>query len=236
MGSLFAGLEEKTAELSPGQWGLAFHNKSMQTLAAAGNRSDFFFGSEVEFTIIGQLHATFILAEIKAGLLVVDQHVAHERIIYERLAAAPRGREAAQMLMQPLSLHLTAGEEDILIRKILLLNDLGFILERFGPRQYVLRSVPAGQPVDQAMFREMLERLGEEGEGGDPEAARQALLIMTSCKRAVKANTPLGEQEMRALLEGLRETRHPMTCPHGRPILYLLPYHRLLQAFGRSSG
>jgi DNA mismatch repair protein MutL len=236
MGSLFAGLEEKTAELLPGQWGLAFHNKNMQALAAAGSRSDFFFGPDVEFTIIGQLHATFILAEIKAGLLVVDQHVAHERIIYERLAAAARRREAAQMLMQPLSLNLTAGEEDVLIRKILLLNDLGFILERFGPRQYVLRSVPAGQPVDQAMFRELLERLGEEGEGGDPEAARQALLIMTSCKRAVKANTPLGAQEMRALLEGLRETRHPMTCPHGRPILYLLPYHRLLQAFGRSSG
>jgi DNA mismatch repair protein MutL len=232
---LFAGLEEKTAGLLPGQWGLAFHNRSMQALAAAGSPADFFFGPEVEFTVLGQLHATFILAEIRAGLLVVDQHVAHERILYEQLTASVRPKEAAQMLLQPLPLNLTTGEEEILISKILLLNDLGFIVERFGPRQYVLRSVPVDQAVDQAMFRDLLEQLGGEGRGGSLDEARQALLIMASCKRAVKANTPLSFQEMDALLKGLRETRHPMTCPHGRPIMYLLPYRRLLQAFGRSA-
>ncbi len=233
---LFAGLEEKTAELLPGQWGVSSHNKSMQALANDWRRSDFFFGPDVEFTVIGQLHATFILAEVKAGLLVVDQHVAHERIIYERLLAKARQQEtAAQMLMQPISLNLTTGEEEILIRHILLLNDLGLIVERFGPRQYVLRSVPAGQTMDQAMFRELLEKLAEGGPGSDPEQAKQALLIMASCKSAVKANTPLSQQEMAALLKGLQQTSHPMTCPHGRPIMYLLPYQRLIQAFGRSS-
>lgn len=234
--NLFAGLEEKTAGLLPGQWGVSSHNKSMQALAADWRRADFFFGPDVEFTIIGQLHATFILAEVKAGLLVVDQHVAHERIIYERLLAKFRQKEtAAQMLMQPISLNLTTGEEEVLIRHILLLNDLGLIVERFGPRQYVLRSVPAGQTMDQSMFRELLEKLAEGGGGNDLEQAKQALLIMASCKSAVKANTLLNRQEMAALLKGLQQTCHPMTCPHGRPIMYLLPYHRLIQAFGRSS-
>lgn len=234
--NLFAGLEEKTAGLLPGQWGVSSHNKSMQALAADWRREDFFFGPDVEFTIIGQLHATFILAEVKAGLLVVDQHVAHERIIYERLLTKSRQKEtAAQMLMQPISLSLTTGEEEVLIRHILLLNDLGLIVERFGPRQYVLRSVPAGQTMDQSMFRELLEKLAEGGGGNDLEQAKQALLIMASCKSAVKANTVLSRQEMAALLGGLQQTCHPMTCPHGRPIMYLLPYHRLIQAFGRSS-
>jgi DNA mismatch repair protein MutL len=139
------------------------------------------------------------------------------------------------MLMLPLTLHLTTGEEEVLIRHILILNDLGVIVERFGPRTYVLRSAPAGQTMDEAVFRELLEKLAAAGSRNSLEDARQALLVMTSCKTAVKANTVLSMEEMAGLLKGLQQTSHPMTCPHGRPIMYLLPYHRLLHAFGRSS-
>ncbi|MDR1194220.1 MAG: DNA mismatch repair endonuclease MutL [Peptococcaceae bacterium] len=234
MGSLFAALEARATALPPGQWGVNAHNRSLRALLDESRPEDFFFGPDIAFRVIGQLRATFILAETAAGLLVADQHVAHERILYERLLAAAGEKESAQMLLTPIQLRLTLGEEETLIRHILLLNDLGLIAERFGSREYLLRSSPAGRPIDEAMFKELLEKLAAEGKGSGPAEARQALLVMQSCKGAVKANTVLSLAEMTALLAGLQKTAHPMTCPHGRPILYLLPYHRLLRAFGRS--
>lgn len=220
---------------APAQWGVNEHNQSLRALAANQKPDGFSFGPGIEFTVVGQLHGTFILAEVADGLLIVDQHVAHERILYEGLSAKSALRESAQMLMQPISVNLTTGEEEILIQNIVTLNDLGFVLERFGSRQYLIRSEPAGQSVDQFMFKELLEQIGDKGRGTSVEYARQALLTMNACKAAVKANTPLDVSEMNALLAGLRTTEYPMTCPHGRPIMYLLPYRRLIQAFGRSS-
>jgi DNA mismatch repair protein MutL len=85
------------------------------------------------------------------------------------------------------------------------------------------------------MIRELLDMMGNENEAPGVEQARQALLVMNSCKAAVKANTPLTADEMTLLLRKLQFTGYPMTCPHGRPIIYVLPYRRLIQAFGRSS-
>ena len=231
---LRAGVEN--AEAAPqGQWGIETHTRSIQALAAGGQPGDFFFGPQVSFTVIGQLHATFILAELKAGLLLADQHVVHERILYEEMAEKAGEKQNAQMLMQPLSIQLTTSEEETMIRKVLLLHDLGLIFERFGPRQYLLRGEPPGYAMDQAMVRELLEILGTEGEGKSIEETKQALLVMRACKAAVKANTVLSLAEMTLLLKRLQETAHPMTCPHGRPILYLLPYPRLIRAFGRAT-
>jgi len=225
---------EKTKNLLREQWGVESHNKSLRALAGDQRAEDFAFGPHTAFTILAQLHNTFILAQTGAGLLVADQHVAHERIIYETLMAKAEDKRPAQMLVQPVYLNLTSAEEEALVRNILLLDDLGLVLERFGARQYVLRSEPAGQSMDQAMFVELLESLGEGSGAGRLDAAREALYVMSACKGAVKANTPLSAQEMQSLLLGLQRTMHPMTCPHGRPILYLLPYRRLLQAFGRA--
>ena len=170
---------------------------------------------------------------------MVDQHVAHERILYERLTAKEEalelGVKAAQMLALPVSVTLTSMEEEILVKNIMTLNDMGLILERFGPREYVIRSLPAGQrSLAPDMFKDLLAQLAEAGGRVEAQEARQRLLVMMSCKQAVKANTRLSEEEMLALLTGLQKTSHPMTCPHGRPIMYLLPFNRLLRAFGRS--
>ena len=217
------------------QWGVETHTRSIRALAAGEQPGDFFFGPQVSFTVIGQLHATFILAELKAGLLLADQHVVHERVLYEEMAEKAGEKQNAQMLMQPLSIQLTASEEETMIQKILLLHDLGLIFERFGPRQYLLRGEPPGCSMDQRMVRELLEILGTEGEGKSIEETKQALLVMNACKAAVKANTILNLAEMTLLLKKLQQTAHPMTCPHGRPILYLLPYPRLIRAFGRAT-
>lgn len=232
-------LDDKSPEETKNKWGVAVHTETLRQMARAAEPEDFFFGPEISFSIIGQLHDTFILAEVDSGLLVVDQHVAHERILYERLTAKEEtlelGVKAAQMLALPVSVTLTSMEEEILVKNIMTLNDMGLILERFGPREYVIRSLPAGQrSLAPDMFKDLLAQLAEAGGRVEAQEARQRLLVMMSCKQAVKANTRLSEEEMLALLTGLQKTSHPMTCPHGRPIMYLLPFNRLLRAFGRS--
>lgn len=218
--------------------GPAAHTAALKTFAGnALNPEDFVFDMNTAFQVIGQLHDTFILAETAAGLMIIDQHVAHERVLYEKLLAEHQDALIpAQMLLSPLPLQLTDAEEDALVRNIMVLSDLGMIVERFGPRDYVLRSAPAGQTeLSEAFFKDLLEQLAERPGAMRPEDVRQSLLIMMSCKGAVKANQPLTMKEMENLLMQLQQTRHPMTCPHGRPIIYMLPYHRLLRAFGRSS-
>lgn len=233
-------LEDKSPEETKHKWGVAVHTKTLQQMARAVRPEDFCFRREVSFRVIGQLHDTFILAEVEAGLLIVDQHVAHERILYETFLAREeeqenQGTKAAQLLAIPVSVNLTSLEEEILVKNIMVLNDMGLILERFGPRSYLIRSLPAGQKsLDGDMFKDLLAQLAEAGGKTEAREARDRLLVMMSCKQAVKANTPLSEKEMLALLQGLQKCRHPMTCPHGRPIMYLLPFNRLLSAFGRS--
>lgn len=218
--------------------GPAAHTAALKAFAGSTvNPEDFIFDEKIRFQVIGQLHNTFILAETAAGLLMIDQHVAHERIIYERLMAEhEHAAIPAQMLLTPMTLRLTEAEEEVLIRNIMALSDMGLIIERFGPREYILRSAPTGQTdISEAFFKDFLEQLAERPSSLHPVDARQSLLIMMSCKSAIKANQPLTLQEMETLLVQLQKTRHPMTCPHGRPILYIMPYHRLLRAFGRSS-
>ena len=215
-------------------WGVEKHNAFLNSLAREQARGDFVFDKRVNFKVLGQLKDTFILAQTDEGLLIADQHVVHERIIYEELLKRNGQNAPAQMLIKPIRLDLTTGEEECLIQNIISLSDSGLVFERFGPRQYLLRSEPAGYSVDEIMIRELLETLDGEKKVDPIASARQALMIMSACKAAVKANTSLTNGEMTALLRGLRETMYPMTCPHGRPIMYLLPYKRLIQAFGRA--
>jgi len=227
-------LTAKARHTSPGQWGEKSHTQSLQGLAADSTAEGFSFRPETEFHVLGQLRRCFILAEVSEGLLLVDQHVAHERILFDEMSAGGSAKEAAQMLLQPLSVDLTTAQEDTLVRHILLLSELGFVLERFGPRRYLIRAEPAGQAVDESMFKDLLVQLGDTPGEGDPQETRRALLVMSACKQAVKANTVLRHEEMHTLLAALRQTRYPMICPHGRPVLILLPYKRMIRAFGRS--
>jgi DNA mismatch repair protein MutL len=198
---------------------------------------EFDFGPEMTYKIIGQLHRTFILAETPIGLMIIDQHVAHERVLYEQLLEKHQGASLpAQMLLTPLTLNLTISEEETLIKNIMVLNELGIIVERFGQRSYILRSAPMGQAdITPDFFKDFLATLNDEPNQVGQVNPRDALLVMMSCKAAIKANQLLSLQEMEALLRQLQQTKHPMTCPHGRPIIYLLPFNRLLRAFGRSS-
>jgi DNA mismatch repair protein MutL len=185
---------------------------------------------------IGQLRNMFILAEGDTGLYILDQHVVHERILYEQFERKhENGALEAQMLLTPISLELTVLEEELLLKHLPLLEDFGVIIEPFGARHYLLRSAPSGLDKDpEVFFRDFMEEMEADASARKPADAKRNLLISLSCKKAVKAHWTLTLQEMQSLLDQLRLTRFPLICPHGRPILYELPYARLLQIFGRN--
>jgi DNA mismatch repair ATPase MutL len=184
---------------------------------------------------IGQLRNMFILAEGNAGLYILDQHVVHERILYERFERKhEQGALEAQMLLTPVSVELTVMEEELLLEQLPLLEDFGVIIEPFGVRHYLIRSTPVGMDKEpEVFFRDFLEELEVETTNRKPLDAKRGLLISLSCKKAVKAHWTLSLQEMQSLIDQLRLTQFPLICPHGRPILYELPYARLLHIFGR---
>lgn len=188
-----------------------------------------------ELRIIGQLKATFILAEGEEGLFIIDQHVAHERVIFDRLIKEAReGNIGSQVLLNPITLNLNLLEEEILLEHILALTDLGLILEHFGPHTYLLRAVPACLQSDsQEFFYEVLQELENKSKKLSAADIKKRFLITTSCKSAVKANQKLTPEAMKQLLDDLVKTENPLTCPHGRPIIYKITNHELLKAFQR---
>lgn len=185
--------------------------------------------------VIGQMSATFILAEGEEGLYIIDQHVAHERILFEELEKkAALGPLSAQALLIPLTLELSNLEEEILLEHILPLTELGIVLEHFGPRCYLIRAVPAGVEGDAKDFvLSLLHSLENQAKNITPADVRREFLITASCKGAVKARQKLSWQEMDRLIRDLGTTINPLTCPHGRPVIYKITHHQLLRAFRR---
>jgi len=185
--------------------------------------------------VIGQLSRTFILAEGEEGLYVIDQHVAHERVLFEQLLnEADQGKLNSQVLLTPCPLELTLLEEELLIQHILALHDLGLVIEHFGPRTYLIRAVPTIVKEDPADFLlSLLQQLEKEGEGCSPSDLKREVLITASCKGAVKAGDKLSDEAILRLVEDLRQCNSPLTCPHGRPIVYKITHNDLLKAFRR---
>lgn len=182
--------------------------------------------------VLGQLGRTYIIAEGPEGMYLIDQHAAHERVLYERLLGE-RAKMAvsSQRLLEPLTLDLGPEEAALIEEKLETLRSWGFDLELFGGQTYLLRAVPAilkGGDLSQAV-REMID-----------EASRQAgrweeeLVISLACHGAVRAGQTMSDKEMRELVRQLEETSSPRTCPHGRPTMIHLSAEQLEKEFGRS--
>ncbi|MDQ7828267.1 MAG: DNA mismatch repair endonuclease MutL [Armatimonadota bacterium] len=169
--------------------------------------------------LLGQVHATYLLAEDARGVVLVDQHAAHERVLYERLLeGARRGRGATQLLAVPVTVDLSPREEGVLAEFLAAAPALGFDVEEFGRGTLLVRGVPAalaGRPVE-PLVRAALEALADPG-GGD-EALRR-LAIATACHTAVRSGDVLTPEAATALLRDLAATEDPYTCFHGRPTM-----------------
>ena len=190
-----------------------------------------------EAEILGQLERTYIVARVPEGLLLLDQHAAHERVIYERLADAVDrdGQVERQGLVVPVPVTLGSQEAHVLEESLEAVGRLGFQVERFGPNAFVVRSVPrfvsAGE-VERLVQDVIADLVAEKGLQNWRKRV-DSLLVLVTCHSAVRRGHDLGEAEMRALLADLARTREPMVCPHGRPTLVLISSRRMAHLFRR---
>jgi DNA mismatch repair protein MutL len=185
-----------------------------------------------ELRILGQIALTYIICEGRAGLYLVDQHAAHERVLLERLEADVARGGRSQLLLDPVVVGLPRVLRAAADEYVATLHELGFEAELFGDADVVVRSVPAAlRPQDlDRVLRETHEALDEEGASPD---WRHRLAVLFSCKTAVKAGQRLEVGEMQALLQQLDETTLCATCSHGRPTAILLSHSQLEREFGR---
>ncbi len=189
-----------------------------------------------EFEPLGQLDRSFIIMQGKQGILVVDQHVAHERILYERFREAAKNRKVeVQKLLFPLPLELSPEETETLMPHLARLLDLGLELEPFGKNEFLLRSVPAilKNGDHERLVREAIEALPREAFDDVLNEKYVDVLIMMSCRNAIKVNHALNLDQIRKLISDLEQTSMPYTCPHGRPISLLFDMDDILKKFLR---
>ncbi len=183
--------------------------------------------------VLGQIWQTYITAEGPDGLYLIDQHAAHERVLYERLKAERARREVSnQQLLTPLTLDLPPRQAAILSSRLEELAELGFEIEPFGGETFLVRAVPA-MLVEGDIAQTVADIVDELAEGGQVEALEEKALITLVCHSAVRAGKVLALEEMRDLIRQLEETDQPRTCPHGRPTMIHLSADNLARQFGR---
>ena len=185
---------------------------------------------------MGQIHDSFIIAAGRDGLWIIDQHVAHERILFERvLAARGRGAPETQGLLMPIVIQLTAAQQIEYARIGDELNSMGFDTEPFGNRTIAVKSAPAGigaADIEKVIF-EILEIAERELRKASIADLRRAIAASIACRAAIKINTRLDPAKMEWLLRELAATSSPMSCPHGRPIALRYPTRDILKNFQR---
>lgn len=185
---------------------------------------------------LGQLHDSFIVAAGRDGLWIVDQHVAHERILFEQiLRSRASGRMEMQRLLMPIVVELTPAQQVEFARIASELQASGFDAEPFGQRTVAVKAAPAGvaaADVEKILF-EILETAEQEPRGLSLNDLRRVVAASIACRAAIKVNTPLERSKMEWLLAALAATDCPMSCPHGRPVALCYANRDILRGFHR---
>ena len=184
---------------------------------------------------LGQIDNTYIAAGGNDGLYLVDQHAAHERVLYEELLDRFGTAGYIQELLLPVNLQLNHQDAQQLLANIITFTELGFIIEHFGGDSFLLRGVPGvikkGQ--EKKIFLDLLDYFSLYQHKITGRELREQLIITMACKAAIKANQRLGPEEMTALLKSLAAARAPYTCPHGRPTVVHMTNYELQKKFKR---
>jgi DNA mismatch repair protein MutL len=185
---------------------------------------------------LGQLHDSFIIAAGRDGLWIIDQHVAHERILFEQvLRQRAAGNIEVQQLLMPLVIQLTGGQQFEYARIADELNAYGFDTEPFGQRTIAIKAAPAGVgagDIEKIIF-EILEIAETELRSASLDEIRRNVCASIACRAAIKINTKLEPKKIEWLLRALAECEFPMTCPHGRPIALRYSTKDILKSFHR---
>ena len=185
--------------------------------------------------IIGQLFDTYWLVEYHDNLYIIDQHAAHEKILYERTMASLQKREyTSQMIDPPIILSLNSSEQLKLEQYMEHFTSIGFEIEPFGGKEYAVRAVPANlfSVAKRELLMEMIDDLAEGNGSGTPDLINERVATM-SCKAAVKGNHTLSFAEADKLIDELLELKNPYACPHGRPTIISMSKYELERKFKR---
>ncbi|HKQ50931.1 MAG TPA: hypothetical protein VJT74_01090, partial [Pyrinomonadaceae bacterium] len=186
---------------------------------------------------LGQLEESFIIATDDEGLLLIDQHVAHERILFDKYRRLESARPAeSQNLLLPETFDLTPAQAAAFDTVAEELEAYGFGLMRLSGRTVAVRAVPADLPPGEArnMLTEVLDTVDAEKRGAARATLRDEIAASLACRAAIKINTPLATEKMRWLIDRLLLTSSPTTCPHGRPVILRLATRDIEKGFHRS--
>lgn len=186
--------------------------------------------------MVGQLKGTYLVVERDEGVMIVDQHAAHERILYERLKRSLQGKKASQQpFLIPQPIEVKREEKELLIEYRTELSAVGLALEEFGERTVTVTSIPSflqGEDLP-SLLEALSEELAERGKGDTIEHVLDRICVFLACRGAVKANRRLQEEEVRALLREWEAFAQPATCPHGRPLFVQWSWRELEGWFRR---
>ena len=191
---------------------------------------------------IGQVALCYIVAQSENDLYLIDQHAAHERILFDKLSSYAGNIPAQQLLIHRI-LHFDSRESLVVEKYLELFAELGFGMELAGQNEFRLMEIPADASDADAeeMMREIISSLPEDSNFADEERRadisrniRQSVLAITACRAAIKAGQKLGEKQMQILLDDLSKTPNPYTCPHGRPTIIKFSADDLAKMFKRT--
>ncbi len=189
-----------------------------------------------QLEIVGQIHGTYIVAQMEDGFYLIDQHAAQERIKYEyfKEKVGEVNANERQALLMPLTFHYAADEALILKESMTALEEVGVFLEEFGHASFVIREYPTWFPKgeEQEVIEELIEQVLKTRKT-DIKKLREDAAIMMSCKKSIKANHFLNKEQMERLITDLRAVENPFTCPHGRPVLVHFTTYEVEKMFKR---
>jgi DNA mismatch repair protein MutL len=191
----------------------------------------------VPLRLIGVVGQLYVVLESDRGMVLLDQHAAHERILFEQmLRRLEQGTAPSQRLLLPETIELSPRDAQFLREQLSSLTRLGVGLSEFGDRTFLLDALPPFVRVADArrFVVELIDDLKATGEAVNSLRLAEQTVAKTVCRHAVKANDPLAEQELENLVTDLRHCTMPYTCPHGRPTLIEMSYHELEKKFGRT--
>jgi DNA mismatch repair protein MutL len=185
---------------------------------------------------LGQLDESFIIATDEQGLLLIDQHVAHERVLFDKYRALEAARQSdSQQLLVPETFDLTPAQTAVFDNLAPELENYGFELMRLSGRTVAIKATPADLPAGEArnMLSELLDTVDAEKKDSARETLRDEIAASLACHAAIKVNMPLAPEKMRWLIDRLLQTSSPTTCPHGRPVILRLTRRDILKGFHR---
>ena len=188
----------------------------------------------LDLRFLGQLMKSYILTEDDEGLVLIDQHAAHERVLYERLSRIiSAGGTESQSMLVPVTLELTAGEAMIMEMNLDVLQRLGFGLRKFGKNTFIVEALPdyVKLNMQEKVLCDILDQLKQDRHARPSE--REQAVQYAVCRAAVKAHDPLTEKEALGLIKDLQACEIPYTCPHGRPTMIRMSLREIEKQFKR---